>query len=102
VLHEGEWTLLEIASAGDSTFTSLVAYAWRRGAELVIVAVNLADRDAQGLVQLSDLPEGAAFSFDDRLSDRRYRWDREKLRTGVYVRLPGGGAHVFEVSRTAD
>ena len=48
-------------------------------------------------MQLGALPHAPAFSFNDQLSDQRYRWVREDLKDGLYVRLAGGAAHVFAV-----
>jgi hypothetical protein len=74
-----------------------VAHAWRHADDLIVIAANLADGEAQGLVQLGALADAPAFSFVDQLSDVRYRWDREELRRGLYVRLASGRAHVFDV-----
>ncbi len=96
-LHDGEWRLLDVTSAGDATCGALVAHAWRHADDLIVIAANLADGEAQGLVQLGALADAPAFSFVDQLSDVRYRWDREELRRGLYVRLASGRAHVFDV-----
>ena len=98
-LHDGEWTLHDVASAGDATFGSLVAYSWRCERDWVVVAANLSASEAQGLVHIDAPPDGAAFTFRDQLSDESYRWDREDLRNGLYVRLPGGRAHFCDVQR---
>ena len=98
-LHDGEWTLHDVASAGDATFGSLVAYSWRWERDWVVVAANLSASEAQGLVHIDAPPDGAAFTFRDQLSDESYRWDREDLRNGLYVRLPGGRAHFCDVQR---
>ena len=41
------------------------------------VAANLTDHEAQGLVDVGDLPEGAGFRLTDRLADRPCTWARE-------------------------
>jgi len=81
--------------AGDTTNGDLIAYAWRKGKGLAIVAANITGHDAQGLVQVGDLPKGEAFDLKDQLSDQRYRWTREDLGNGLYVRLRSGDAHLF-------
>jgi hypothetical protein len=100
LLHDGEWRLLNVWSAGDDTFPGLVAYRWRTGAALAVVVVNLGASAAQAHVGIAgDLPAGEAFDFADALTDARYPWRREALeRTGLYVRLEAGGAHLFTVT----
>lgn len=105
VFHEGEWRLLEVAEAGSLTFENLIAYRWRSGERLVIVAVNPGAAAAQGHVRFeadSDLPPGGAFDLQDRLDGRSYRWARQALaHRGLYVRLEPGQAHAFEVRPAA-
>ena len=98
LFHEGEWTLLEVGRAGNGSYLNLLAWRWRRGADLAVVVVNL-DRDAaEGHVAVGALPDGAAWDFEDRLTGARYRWTRASLEgSGLYVRLEGGRAHVFSV-----
>src|SRR5207247_227226 len=68
LFHDGRWTLLDVRSAGDTTNMDLVACAWRKGKDLAIVAANITDHDAQGLVQIGELPKGDAFELKDQLS----------------------------------
>ena len=76
-----------------------LAYRWRSAASLAVVVVNPGASAAQAHVGIAaDLPAGSAFDFEDRLTDARYRWTREALdRTGLYVRLEAGRAHLFMV-----
>jgi hypothetical protein len=97
LFHEGDWTLLDVGGAGDTTNENLIAYAWRNGADLAIVAANITGHDAQGLVEIGDLPEGDTFDLIDQLSDETFSWARADLRNGLYVRLRSGDAHVFLV-----
>jgi hypothetical protein len=97
LFHEGTWELLQVYGAGDTTYDDLVAFAWRRGSEHAVIAANVSDHEAHGLVQVGALPHAAALSFNDQLSDQRYRWAREDLEDGLYVRLSAGQAHVFLV-----
>ncbi len=99
LFHEGTWELLGVYGAGDTTYDDLVAFAWRKGNELAVIAANVSNQEAQGLVQLGALPHVAAFSFNDQLSDQRYRWVRDELKDGLYVRLAPGAAHVFLVEQ---
>ena len=99
LLHDGDWALLPVTSAGDHTFWDIVAYRWRSGTELVVVVANPGECQAQANLAIAgDLFPGAAFDFEDALTDARYRWTRESLEaTGLYVRLEPGGAHLFNV-----
>src|SRR5205085_5078484 len=97
LFHAGEWALLDVGDAGDTTNAALIAYAWRKGKDLAIVAANITDHDAQGLVQIGDLPKGEAFELKDQLSEQTYRWTRLDLAKGLYVRLRAGDAHLFLV-----
>jgi len=99
LFHEGTWELLGVYGAGDTTYDDLVAFAWRKGNELAVIAANVSNQEAQGLVQLGALPHVAAFSFNDQLSDQRYRRVRDDLKDGLYVRLAPGAAHVFLVEQ---
>ena len=100
LFHDGEWSLLDVGGAGDTTNGDLIAYAWRRGKDLAIVAANITDHDAQGLVQVGELPKGEAFALKDQLSDQSYRWTRNDLGSGLYVNLHSGDAHIFLVKST--
>lgn len=99
LFHEAEWSLLDVGSAGDETFQELVAYRWRHGASLAVIAANFGARQAQGHVHIADQVHGGdAFDFEDRLSGTSYRWTREALQgRGLYVRLEAGAAHLFVV-----
>jgi hypothetical protein len=97
LFHDGEWSLLEVGGAGDTTNSDLIAYAWRKGKDMAIVAANITTHDTQGLVQVGELPKGDAFALKDQLSDRSYRWTREDLGHGLYVSLQSGDAHLFLV-----
>ena len=99
LFHDGTWSLLDVRGAGDPTFTDLIACAWRHGTDMAIVAANITDHAAQGLVSVGDLPPGDAFELRDQLSDRSWRWTRANLDSGLYVRLESGAAHVFRVQR---
>jgi hypothetical protein len=95
VFHEGNWRVLDLHTAGDSTFEDLVATEWHHGEARAVVVANISASDAQGLVQLGTLPAGDTFDFVDQLDDRKYRWSRGDLDDGLYVRLSSGAAHLF-------
>jgi glycosidase len=97
LFHEGSWRLLEAVAAGDATSGDLVAYAWRAGQDLAIVAANITDHDAQGLIQVGELPTGNMFELTDALSDGSGRWTRDQLAEGLHVRLRSGDAQLLLV-----
>jgi alpha amylase-like protein len=107
IFHEGDWRLLEVGPAGDSSSADLLAWRWSRGADVRIVAVNLGRAPAQGVVRLlsgeatADEPFAAdtrrEVVLEDRLDGRRFPWTLDGLRSGLYVRLETGGAHLFQV-----
>ncbi len=100
LLHAGEWRLLEVWPAADGAFPAIVAYRWRTPAALAVVVVNLGGTAAEANIGLgADLPAGMVFDFADALTGAAYRWPRGALeRTGLYVRLEAGGAHLFTVA----
>jgi starch synthase (maltosyl-transferring) len=79
----------------DTAHDRIVGYVKGRGADAVIVCVNLDPHsDAEGLATLPatlDLP--ADFGVVDLLSGDRHDWRIG----GNYLRLPPGGAHVLAV-----
>jgi glycosidase len=95
LFHDGEWSLLNVRSAGDPSDANLIAAAWRLHDRSAVVVVNLSNRESQGLVDLETIPPGATFDLVDRLTDARYRRSHAELRTGLYVRLHPGDAHLF-------
>jgi hypothetical protein len=97
LFHEGEWTLLDVAGAGDDSFTSLIAYRWRHEDRLAVMVANVGDGTASGHVSIaSELPPKQVFDVRDILADAVYTWERTGLAEhGLYVRLPAGGAHLF-------
>jgi hypothetical protein len=97
LFHDGEWTLLDVRAAGDASSGDVLAWAWRRGAEIAVVAGNITDHDAQGLVAIGDLPVGNMFAVRDRLADRSWEWSRHDLADGLFVRLRAGDAHLLSI-----
>ncbi|MGH9404431.1 MAG: alpha-amylase family glycosyl hydrolase [Terriglobia bacterium] len=101
--HSGEWELLETCPGGDPTFDNLIAYRWRAGAALKIVAVNLSGTPARGNIRLDGalknlFDDSRSYVFHDQLSDRSYEWAGADLdRTGLFVRLDAHQSHIFDV-----
>jgi hypothetical protein len=95
LFHDGQWRLLDVRSAGDSTGGNLIATSWRMGTDCAVIVVNITEHEAQGLVDVGDLPKGDTVHFADQLADRSYAWTRESLAQGLYVKLASGDAHVL-------
>ncbi|MGH9345562.1 MAG: alpha-amylase family glycosyl hydrolase [Terriglobia bacterium] len=98
--HAGDWVLLEQRAAGDTSFQNLIAYQWRRGGVVKIVAVNLSSAPARGNFMLSAAIDSAReYIFHDQLHGKSYEWRGEDLiRSGLFVRLDAFQSHIFEVS----
>jgi len=99
VLHDGTWQILNVSAAGDRSLPEVVAYRWHTDGALALVVVNLGASTSEAYVAIAaDLPPGAAFDFEDYLTDVTYRRTRESLLDrGLFVRLEAGGAHLFTV-----
>ena len=95
VFHDGEWSLLNVRSAGDASAANLIASAWRLHDRREVVVVNLSSRESHGLVDLETLPPGTTFDLIDRLTEARYRWSITDLHHGLYVHLRPGDAQVL-------
>jgi len=98
VFHDGEWQLLETGSAGDGSFENLVAHEWRSGDARRVIVANLSDGVAQCRLKLPGLDSAPQFNFFDLLAQVNYpRAGAELARSGLYVRLEPGHAHLFDV-----
>jgi hypothetical protein len=99
LFHDGEWRLLEVAPAADSSFGDLIAYRWRHAARLALVVVNLGEGHASGYLPIgAELPSGESVDVADLLTGTKRRVPRRSLDVrGLFVRLPLGGAHLLEV-----
>lgn len=98
--HAGAWLLLEPRAAGDTSFQNLIAYQWKLGGVMKIVAVNLSSASARGnLILRGAIDPSREYIFHDQLHDKSYEWRGEDLiRSGLFVRLDAFQSHIFEVS----
>jgi alpha amylase-like protein len=98
-LHEGTWRMLNVSPGSDDTWQNVVAYRWRSDEALAVITVNLGARTSEAHVDVAaDLGSGAAFDFQDALTDATYNWTRTSLlERGLWVRLDAGSAHLFTV-----
>ncbi|MGA9248831.1 MAG: alpha-amylase family glycosyl hydrolase [Candidatus Acidiferrales bacterium] len=100
VFHHGEWKLLEVVPEGDASPDGLFVYEWRSANAWKVIAVNLAGNSSQGRLRLGDRvsPE-RQYVFYDELNDVKYPRSGEELdNLGLFIRLEGFQAHVFDVS----
>jgi hypothetical protein len=97
--HQGRWNLLGVAPEGDGSSGNLVAYEWRLPNAWKMVVVNLAGEPSQGRIRLGDRPLPAQqYTFHDLLDDARYPRSGEEVRNvGLFVRLDGFRAHLFDI-----
>jgi hypothetical protein len=98
--HHGHWRLLPIWPENDSSSANIITYEWRTGNSWKVVAVNLAGEASQGMIALGDsVLANRDYIFYDELHDVRYPRKGEELHTaGLFVRLEGYQAHLFDVT----
>lgn len=104
IFHQGQWRLLEpeMAWLGNPSHGNFVAHSWALGEERRLVVANLASGWSQCYVRL-DWPDlaGRTWELADLLSEARYIRDGDDLRTrGLYLDMPGYGAHLFQLLQT--
>jgi hypothetical protein len=100
-LREGAWRLLEPTGWVDNpTFRSLVAWAWERGAERHVVAVNVSEAPAQGRVPFPwpDLAGRQLRLIDAFTGDIYERDGGETTSPGLFVDLRAWGFHFLTVA----
>lgn len=99
IFHEGEWRLLEARPAGDASFQNLIAYEWRLGKTLKVIAANLGSAPSQGSIALGEeFDPSRRYVFFDQLNGKSFEWRGEDLaRSGLFVRLEAFRSHIFDV-----
>ncbi len=102
VFHEGDWRLLELVWEGDPSPDGLIVYEWRAANAWKVIAVNLTGSPSQGRLRLGDRVSPALqYVFYDELNDVKYPRSGEELyNVGLFIRLDGFRAHVFDVTFT--
>ncbi len=98
--HHGKWRLLPISPEHDTTSANIITYEWRSEKSWRVAAVNLAGDPSQGRIQLGESVLGDRnYIFYDELHNVRYPRKGEELRvSGLFVRLEGFQAHLFNVT----
>jgi Alpha amylase, catalytic domain len=98
--RKGEWRLLEVLSAGDDSFSNIVAFRWKWNDQLKLVVVNLGSGYSQGRISLSkELTSNIDYILIDELNDQQYvRNGTDMAGPGLHVVLEGFDVHVFDVN----
>jgi alpha amylase-like protein len=102
IVREGAWRLLECSQAWDGNWTwdCFIASLWHLGNRQLLVAVNYAANQSQCFVRIpvSQLA-GRTMRFKDLMSPAVFDRDGDELRLhGLYLDMPAGGYHVFEIT----
>jgi hypothetical protein len=103
-LREGDWRLLECASAWDGNWTreSFLGFWWQgTSGDRVLVVVNYADHQSQCYVRLPvEGGDGRTMRFSDVMGTAIYdRADTDVAAHGLYLDMPPWGYHVFELTQ---
>ena len=100
VYHAGEWKLVEVQPAGDSSFGNMIAHRWRLGKISKLIVVNLSGATAQGHIHLGDeISASNRYIFTDELHDVEYPRDGKYISSpGLFVRLGPFAAQWFKIS----
>ena len=100
VFHEGNWNMLDVSAEGYTSPLGLIVYEWRSKQAWKVIAVNLAAGASQGRVRLADgVSKTQQYIFYDQLNEVRYDRSGEELHdVGLFVRLEGFQAHIFDVT----
>jgi hypothetical protein len=100
IFHTGEWKFLSVEPSGDSTADNLIVYQWRSKTSWKLVAVNLAGVTSQGSVQIAgEITSASQYTLRDELNSAAYQWHGSDIaRDGLYLRLNGYAAQVFDIT----
>ena len=100
VFHDGKWNMLDVSAEGYTSPLGLIVYEWRSKQACKVIAVNLAPGASQGRVRLADtVSKTQQYIFYDQLNEVRHDRSGEELHDlGLFVRLEGFQAHIFDVT----
>jgi hypothetical protein len=100
IFHQGKWNMLDVAAEGYTSPAGLLVYEWRSNEAWKIIAVNLVAGASQGRVHLADRVSAAKqYVFYDQLNEVRYDRNGAELHdVGLFIRLEGFQAHIFDVT----
>lgn len=98
VLDSGAWAPLTFESVEDGSAEGLVGSSWRGTDRLYAAIANFAPEKARGHVRLPLGPDGPPVRIFDELTGERFERNRsDLLQHGLYMEVPPGGAHLFQV-----
>jgi glycosidase len=100
IFHDGRWDVLDVAAEGYTSPAGLLVYEWRSKKDWRVIAVNLAAGPSQGRVRLGDrISATQQYVFYDQLNEVRYDRSGPELHdVGLFVRLEGFQAHIFNIT----
>jgi hypothetical protein len=99
-VRHGAWTLLDVGGWPDNpTHLHLLAWAWHQDLPRHLIAVNLSVHSSQGRVALPwPALAGRTWRLTDLVSGAVYERDGDEFAgPGLYVDLPGWGAHILSL-----
>ena len=103
VLRDGEWQLLDTASAwdGNGTDGDFVAFAWTHGDERMLVTINYAPHQSQAYAEFPWADdELRPWRLTDQVGDDAFIRDAADLAEhGLYLDVGPWAYHVFKVDR---
>ena len=107
LFHDGQWHFLDIQSAGDASYETLIAYLWQTKTQRHIVVVNIHSVMAQGRIRLSNILEipsdpSQKYGLHDFFTAKEYHHPADEVfHQGLLVRLDPFGAQILKVSTMA-
>jgi hypothetical protein len=97
VFHSGQWTLLPVAPDYDGSSDKLFVYEWRSDKQWRVIAVNLSDSPAQGIVRLQGVGNRDIALIDVLDGTKYLRKGGDLAQQGLFIRRDGYQAHLFDV-----
>ena len=101
VARDGEWQLLNGTAAWEGNWTSdcFIGFAWRKGSEMLVAAVNYAPNQSQCYMQLPWLnTKQGTLRLVDQMGPSVFEREAGDLQSkGLYLDMPAWGYHVFAV-----
>ncbi len=98
LFHEGEWLLLEACPAweGNRGCDNLLAWVWRRGQEMGIIAINYTGEAVQGRLRLPVSFAGETVILRDELNGASYSSPAAEINSaGLYIELGSWQSHIL-------
>jgi glycosidase len=102
IFHQGDWELLNVERAWDENWSSdcLLAWVWHESntGQVVVCAVNMADHDAQGRIQIPEwLGAKSTDTWKNLWSDESFEMPQDQWAQGSWT-LYAQASQIFVVS----